>query len=72
MGGGVGSIWKSRFQMLLIYFLLISLPSVARFSPQSLFSGLSVSTYLIEAGRNILFFNVPGLSCFVRQSVFNP
>ena len=60
-GGGVGSIWKSCFQMLLIYlFLLTSLQSVARFSLQPLFSGLGISTYLIEADLNILLFNVPG------------
>ena len=62
-GGGRGWV-NLEISLLLIYFLLTSLQSVTRFSLQPLFSGLNISTYLIEAGHNIVLFNVRGPSFF--------
>ena len=49
--------------------LFVDIPAICcRFLLQSLFSCLSISTFLIEAGRNILLFVVPGPSFFVQQT----
>ena len=65
MGDKDGRRGCVNFKCSLSTFLLISPQFVARFSLQPLFSGLSISTYLIEADLNILLFIVPGPSFFV-------